>query len=102
MMSLDINHPEAETFMTIKSDHNKINNANLSMEINDEFMQKVIDGDNAIVNRLFNVLTTQACKHAEPGVLFTNRLRNYNLMEYVDSYQIETTNPCKKEVHCTA
>lgn len=102
MMSLDINHPEAETFMTIKSDHNKINNANLSMEINDDFMQKVIDGGNATVDRLFNVLTTQACKHAEPGVLFTNRLRNYNLMEYVDSYQIETTNPCKKEVHCTA
>lgn len=102
MMSLDINHPEAETFMTIKSDHNKINNANLSMEINDDFMQKVVDGGNATVDRLFDILTTQACKHAEPGVLFTNRLRNYNLMEYVDSYQIETTNPCKKEVHCTA
>ena len=97
MMSLDINHPEAETFMTIKSDHNKINNANLSMEINDEFMQKVIDGDNATVDRLFDVLTIQACKHAEPGVLFTNRLRNYNLMEYVDSYQIETTNPCGEQ-----
>ena len=41
MMSLDINHPEAETFMTIKSDHGKINNANLSMEIDDEFMIKV-------------------------------------------------------------
>lgn len=101
MMSLDINHPEAETFMTIKSDHNKINNANLSMEINDDFMEKVVDG-NKEANRLFDILCTQACKHAEPGVLFTQRLRNYNLMEYVDSYQIETTNPCKKEVHCTA
>ena len=92
MMSLDINHPEAETFMTIKSDHNKINYANISMEIDDDFMQKVIDG-NKEANRLFDILCTQACKHAEPGVLFTNRLRNYNLMEYVDSYQIETTNP---------
>ena len=97
MMSLDINHPEAETFMTIKSDHNKINNANLSMEINDDFMEKVINGKDATVHRLFDILTTQACKHAEPGVLFTNRLRNYNLMEHVESYQIETTNPCGEQ-----
>ena len=96
LMSLDINHPEAETFMTIKSDHNKINFANLSMEIDDNFMEKVVNG-NAEANRLFNILCTQACKHAEPGVLFTNELRNYNLMEYVDSYQIETTNPCGEQ-----
>lgn len=101
MMSLDINHPEAETFMTIKSDHNKITKANLSMEIDDDFMQKVINGD-IEANKLFNILCEQACKHAEPGVLFTTRLRNYNLMEHVESYQIETTNPCKKDVHCTA
>lgn len=96
MMSLDINHPEAETFMTIKSDHGKITNANLSMEIDDEFMYKVISSDEE-ANRKFNLLCTQACKHAEPGVLFTNRLRNYNLMEHIDSYQIETTNPCGEQ-----
>ena len=96
MMSLDINHPEAETFMTIKSDHGKITNANLSMEIDDEFMIKVISSDEE-ANRKFNLLCTQACKHAEPGVLFTNRLRNYNLMEHIDSYQIETTNPCGEQ-----
>lgn len=93
MMSLDINHPEAETFMTIKSDHQKITKANLSMEIDDAFMRKVEAGDKE-ANRLFNILCEQACKHAEPGVLFVDKLRNYNLMEFVDSYQIETTNPC--------
>ena len=93
LMSLDVNHPEIETFMKIKSDHNKINKANLSVEIDDAFMQKVESG-NVEANRIFNILCEQACKHAEPGVLFTNKLRNYNLMEYVDSYQIETTNPC--------
>lgn len=96
MMSLDINHPEAETFMTIKSDHGKITNANLSMEIDDEFMTKVISSDEE-ANRKFDLLCMQACKHAEPGVLFTNRLRNYNLMEHIDSYQIETTNPCGEQ-----
>lgn len=93
LMSLDINHPEAETFMTIKSDLKKINKANLSMEIDDGFMNHVVAG-NEKANRLFNILCEQACKYAEPGVIFTNRFRNYNLMEFVDSYQIETCNPC--------
>lgn len=92
LMSLDINHPEAETFMTIKSDLKKINKANLSMEIDDSFMRRVIEGDKE-ANRLFNILSEQACKYAEPGVIFTNRFRNYNIMEFVDTYQIETCNP---------
>ena len=97
MMSLDINHPEAETFMTIKSDHGKITNANLSMEIDDNFMEKVITGTDTHVNRLFDRLAVQACKHAEPGVLFTNKLRNYNLMQFSEDYKIETTNPCGEQ-----
>ncbi len=92
LMSLDINHPEAETFMKIKSDLKRINKANLSMEIDDDFMDKVINGDEK-VNYLFNILCEQACYYAEPGVIFTNRFRNYNLMEYVDTYNIETCNP---------
>ena len=96
LMSLDINHPEAETFMTIKSDLKKINKANLSMEIDSEFMEKVISGDEN-ANHLFNILSEQACKYAEPGVIFTNRFRNYNLMEFVDEYQIETCNPCGEQ-----
>jgi ribonucleoside-diphosphate reductase alpha chain len=91
-MSLDINHPEAETFMTIKSDLKRINKANLSVEIDDAFMQKVLNGDSE-ANRLFNILATQACKYAEPGVILVNKFRNYNLMEFVDDYQIETCNP---------
>ena len=97
MMSLDINHPEAETFMTIKSDHGRITNANLSMEIDDNFMEKVITGKDVNVNNLFDKLAIQACKHAEPGVLFTNRLRNYNLMQFSKDYKIETTNPCGEQ-----
>lgn len=96
LMSLDINHPEAETFMTIKSDLKKINKANLSMEIDDLFMSKVISGDKE-ANRLFNILCEQACKYAEPGVIYTNRFRNYNLMEFVEEYQIETCNPCGEQ-----
>lgn len=113
LMSLDIWHPEAASFITVKSDLNKINKANLSVEIDDEFMEAVRNGITEVhrtfeyegntfdytVNpvALFDLVCTNACKYAEPGVLFTNRLRNYNLMEYVDGYKIETCNPCSEQ-----
>lgn len=91
LMSLDINHPEAESFMTIKSDLKKITKANLSLEIDDDFMRDL--NNDAEKLKKFKLLSDQACKYAEPGVIFTNRFRNYNIMQYVDTYQIETCNP---------
>lgn len=110
MMSIDIWHPEASQFITIKSDLNKINKANLSLEIDDEFMDAIEKGITELhrtfdyesgsfeytVNpvKLFDLICQQAWDYAEPGIIYTNRFRNYNLMEYVDDYQIETSNPC--------
>mgnify|MGYP002621579757 CR=1 FL=1 len=113
MMSIDIWHPETAKFITIKSDLNKINKANLSLEIDDEFMvaveKKVTELHRTFnyeggsfeytVNpvELFNLICQQAWDYAEPGILYTNRFRNYNLMEYIDDYQIETSNPCGEQ-----
>ena len=113
MMSLSVWHPEIETFISIKSDKNEINKANLSVEIDDNFMKAVEKGVTNIncvfeyendefrysVNpvELFHKICQNARDHAEPGILFTNRLRNYNLMEKVEGYQIETTNPCGEQ-----
>lgn len=112
MMSIDAWHPEAETFIKIKEDLNKINKANLSVEINDRFM-RCINDEEAVSSRLtdiddertikvnpkhiFNTICESAWKSAEPGILFVDRLRNYNMMEFVEDYQIETTNPCGEQ-----
>lgn len=109
MMSIDVNHPEAESFITIKSDLNRINKANLSLEIDDNFMFDVVRGvtksDRVFtyeggkfeytVNpvKLFEIICQQAWDYAEPGILYVNQLRNYNLLELDDEYNIETTNP---------
>lgn len=117
LMSIDVWHPEAASFITIKSDLSKINKANLSLEIDDEFMLAVQKGATSVervfeyeggefkyeVNptALFNLICENALKYAEPGVLFVNRLRNYNIMQCIPEYQIETTNPCGT-ARCTA
>lgn len=118
MISLDITHKEAETFITIKSDPEKINKANLSVEINDVFMQMVkmsyadkkdytMDIERSYGSqvikyticpiKLYKLLMQKAWESAEPGVIYTNRFRNYNLMQFCDDYQIETSNPCGEQ-----
>lgn len=115
LISLDITHKQAKEFITIKNNSDKINKANLSLEIDDEFMQYVEDSYNKneelimtvvkeyngnkviydiIPIKLYKLMIFTAWKTAEPGVIFTERFRNYNLMEFVDKYQIETCNPC--------
>lgn len=50
MLTLDIKHPEAEDFTTIKQDLSKVTGANVSLLLNDEFMQAV-QNDELFVHR---------------------------------------------------
>lgn len=115
IMTLDIWHKEAKNFITIKSEENKIQKANLSLEIDDEFMEcvkkyyktgevikklikKNYNGNiveyEVVPIDLYKLMMEKAYNWAEPGCLFINRFRNYNLMEFHDGYEIETCNPC--------
>lgn len=114
LMSLDARHKEAIDFIKIKSQEGVVEKANLSLEIDDEFMKAVDDwyenGQRVILKEkhnysgheveyniapidIFHSLAENSWDWADPGVLFTERLRNYNLMQYDDEYSIETTNP---------
>ena len=117
MLSIDARHKEAETFIKIKSKDGEIEKANLSLEIDDEFMRAVkkyydtgevvvlhekrnyagheVEYDVTPIN-IFNMLVDNCYDWADPACLFVNRFRNYNLMQYDDEYEIETCNPCKQ------
>lgn len=119
LMSLDGWHKEALDFITIKSKLGVVEKANLSLELDDDFMNSVVItmcGDvqkPAKIKRNYSghdvewevdpykVLKAAAdnCYDwGEPGCIFTDRFRNYNIMEYVPDYQIETCNPCGKQL----
>ena len=116
IMTLDVWHKEAEDFIKIKSEEGRIQKANLSLEIDDEFMEcvkKFYDTGEVITKtitrnyngntveyevtpiKLYKLMMEKAYDWAEPGCIFTNRFRNYNMMEYCDDYNIESCNPCK-------
>lgn len=118
LIGLDIWHKEAEDFIKIKSEEGRIQKANLSLEIDDEFMECVkkyyetgevitkhiirdysgnkVEYDVTPIN-LYKLMMEKAYDWAEPGCIFTNKFRNYNLMEYRDDYQIEICNPCGEQ-----
>jgi ribonucleotide reductase alpha subunit len=46
LMSLNISHPDIENFITVKSDYTKIQNANISVQITNDFMESVKTNSN--------------------------------------------------------
>lgn len=115
IMSIDAWHKESDAFIRIKSEEGKIEKANLSLEFDDEFMgivekdrncgtetsvERTFKYESGVITyeiipiRLFKLLAEKGYDWAEPGAIFVNLFRNYNLMQYCDDYQIETCNPC--------
>lgn len=118
MLSIDARHKEAETFIKIKSKEGEIEKANLSLELDDEFMravEKYYDTGEVVVLHekrnysgheieyditpieIFKMLVDNCYDWADPACLFTNKFRNYNLMQFDEDYKIETCNPCGEQ-----
>lgn len=114
MISMPVNHPDIEDFIAIKSDLSKITNANISVRVNDEFMNAVKNNENyeltftrpesgdtisKIVNakELFHKICEMNWNYAEPGVLFWDRIADHNLLVNDDRFEYAGTNPCAEE-----
>ncbi len=113
MLSVSIKHPDSEGFIDAKMESGKITNANISVKIDDEFMQAVennekytqqfpIDAENPIIkkeidaNKLWNKIVHNAWKSAEPGILFWDTVIKESVPDcYADlGYKTVSTNPC--------
>ena len=113
MLTVSIKHPDAEGFIDAKMTPGKITGANVSVRIDDGFMQAVeagtpyrqqypVDSDNPIVTKeidasqLWQKIVTNAWKSAEPGVLFWDTIRRESVPDcYADlGFETISTNPC--------
>ncbi|MCU0651448.1 MAG: vitamin B12-dependent ribonucleotide reductase [Candidatus Omnitrophica bacterium] len=106
---LRVDHPDIMEFITCKEDNKQINNFNISVAITDEFMRKYKESTDydvveprsrKIVNRLntkevFDLIVKQAHKNGEPGVIFIDRINQYNPTPKLG--EIESTNPCGEQ-----
>jgi ribonucleoside-diphosphate reductase alpha chain len=93
MLSIDIKHPDAENFIDAKLEQGKITGANISVKIDDDFMNAVknekkyiqqypIDSENPSftkkvdAKKIWDKIVHNAWKSAEPGILFWDTIIN--------------------------
>lgn len=113
MLSVSINHPDAEDFINAKMEQGKVTGANVSVRMDDAFMQAVKDGinyeqkypifsDNPMYSheinagKLWKKIVHNAWKSAEPGILFWDTIIKESVPDcYADlGYKTVSTNPC--------
>jgi ribonucleoside-diphosphate reductase alpha chain len=113
MLTISIKHPDSEKFIDAKMAKGKVTGANVSVKIDDEFMQAVknnttylqkypIDSDNPVFTReidaraLWEKIIYNAWASAEPGVLFWDTISREAVPDcYADlGFKTVSTNPC--------
>lgn len=113
MLSVSIKHPDSEAFIDAKMTEGKVTGANVSVKLDDAFMEAAvsgtpyvqqypIDSPNPLVKKtidastLWKKIVHNAWKSAEPGVLFWDTIIRESVPDcYADlGYRTVSTNPC--------
>lgn len=113
MLSISIKHPDAEDFINAKMEQGKVTGANISVKMDDEFMNAVINDStytqqypiDAVepkytkeikARELWNKIIHNAWKSAEPGILFWDTIIRESVPDSYaeDGYKTVSTNPC--------
>mgnify|MGYP003668324008 FL=1 len=113
MLSVSINHPDAEDFIDAKMEQGKVTGANVSVRMDDDFMRAIESGEpytqkfpvhspNPILSKtidakkLWGKIVHNAWQSAEPGILFWDTIIRESVPDcYSDlGYKTVSTNPC--------
>ena len=114
MISIDCSHPDVEDFIKIKTNLDKVTKANISIRISNEFMKAVKENKpyKLHYNReetgqtiekevnardLFRLIAKTNWDYAEPGALFWDRIKSWNLLSEDSEFEYAGTNPCAEE-----
>ena len=114
MISIDCTHPDLEKFITIKSDLNKVTSANISVRVTDRFMVAVKNDEDwelyykrnetgeeikktVKARDIFDLLCRNNWDYAEPGILYWDRITNWNLVSNDKDFEYAGVNPCAEE-----
>ncbi|MEX2369818.1 MAG: adenosylcobalamin-dependent ribonucleoside-diphosphate reductase [Bacteroidales bacterium] len=113
MLSISIKHPDAEHFIDAKMESGKVTGANVSVRIDNDFMNAVVNGERYTqqypidsdepsyikeidARQLWEKIVHNAWKSAEPGILFWDTIASESVADcYADEgFRTVSTNPC--------
>jgi ribonucleoside-diphosphate reductase alpha chain len=101
---LDVSHPDIEKFLDAKTKEHELNNFNISVTINNKFMDAVRNDEDWVLEfrgqvfkkvrarSLWDRIIKNAYNYAEPGIVNIDRIRQYNNSEYFAPFS--SLNPC--------
>lgn len=106
---LHVSHPDIEAFVTAKGDRRLLSNFNLSVAVDDNFIDSVKAGRDyplihprtgTVVARrsaaeLLSLMADSAWATGDPGILFIDRINRGNPTPEIGS--LEATNPCGEQ-----
>ncbi|MCK5839806.1 MAG: adenosylcobalamin-dependent ribonucleoside-diphosphate reductase, partial [Bacteroidales bacterium] len=113
MLSISVKHPDSENFIDAKMEQGKVTGANISVKLDDEFLEAVknnkpyiqqfpVNAEHPTVvkeidaRKLWNKIIHNAWSSAEPGVLFWDTIIRESIPDcYSDlGFTTVSTNPC--------
>ena len=113
MISIDCKHPDIEEFINLKTKQGVCEKANISIRVSDEFMEAVIQDrewvteftsrETGTITRTFKardllkLLAKRNWEWAEPGLLYWDRIANYNMLNNDGNFAYAGVNPCAEE-----
>ncbi|HZH92943.1 MAG TPA: adenosylcobalamin-dependent ribonucleoside-diphosphate reductase, partial [Tissierellaceae bacterium] len=114
MLNLDCNHPDIEDFINVKNDLSKVTYANISVNVDDKFMQAVKDDTDYELyfkvestgeemskviraRDLYKKLAVNNWNMAEPGILYKDKIDSWHLMSHDPTFEFAGVNPCAEE-----
>lgn len=119
MLTVSIKHPDSESFIDAKLEKGKIEGANISVKIDDEFMNAAMNDEPYIqqfpikssepkfkkgvdASKLWKKIIHNAWKSAEPGVLFWDTVMRESVPDCYSDHGFTTisTNPCGEITLC--
>ncbi len=109
MAVLRVDHPDILEFIASKSNSDRLNNFNISVAVNDEFMQAVLNEetydlinprtgetvDTLSARDVFDTITEAAWANGDPGIIFLDRINADNPTPELGD--VESTNPCGEQ-----
>ena len=88
MISMDCDHPDIHDFIDAKLD-NKLEKCNISVKMGDKDMENREDVIEHIAHNNWD--------WAEPGILYWDTIRDYNMLNKFEDFEYAGVNPCAEE-----
>ena len=112
MLVLNIDHPDIIDFITTKLDLNKINGANISIALTDDFMNAVEKNETWVMRfetpyekiekkvdakLLLELIAYSAHTMGDPGIMFIDKMNDYHFLSEYEEVKFTATNPCGEQ-----